>query len=133
MNNCSFVGRLGRDPETKFFQGSENSVTEFSIALDKGKNKDGTDRGAVWLTCKAWNKTGTLIADYFKKGQMIALQGSLDQEDWADKNTGEKRSKHVLLVNRLTFLGKGSDSAGAPPAQQASQAYPEPDYDDFPF
>ena len=131
MNNCSFVGRLGRDPETKFFQ--DSSVTEFSIALDKGKNKDGTDRGAVWLTCKAWNKTGTLIADYFKKGQMIALQGSLDQEDWADKNTGEKRSKHVLLVNRLTFLGKGSDSAGAPPAQQASQACAEPNYDDFPF
>jgi len=133
MNNFSCIGRLGRDPETKFFENS--SVTEFSIALDKGKNKDGTDRGAVWLTCKAWNKTGTLITDHFKKGQMIALQGSLDQEEWADRATGEKRSKHVLVVNRLTFLGKGSDSVGATPAQQGQQPRysQESSYDDIPF
>ena len=107
MNSLNVIGRLAADPQTKYFE-SGSSITEFRIALDKGKDKQGKDLGAVWLSCKAWNKTGILIADYFKKGQMIALQGRLDQEEWEDRNTGDKRSKLLMTVDRLTFLGKAN-------------------------
>lgn len=120
MNTCNVIGRLAAAPETRYFE-SGSSVTQFRIAIDKGKDKQGNDLGAVWLPCKAWNKTGTLIADHFKKGQMIALTGSLDSEEWT-AGTGEKRSKILLKVDRLTFLGR---------SESAPQAEPTGDFGEF--
>jgi single-strand DNA-binding protein len=107
LNVCSFTGRAGRDPETRYFE-SGSMVAEFSIAVDGWKR----DSKPLWLNLKIWGKTAQIAADYIKKGSMIAVSGQLESETWTDKGSGEEKSKIVLNVKELTLLGSRQDGQG---------------------
>jgi len=107
LNVCSFTGRAGRDPETRYFE-SGSMVAEFSIAIDGWKR----DSNPLWLNLKIWGKTAQIAGDYIKKGSMIAVSGSLESETWTDKASGEEKSKIVLNVKELTLLGSKRDDQG---------------------
>ena len=104
LNVCSFTGRAGRDPETRYFE-SGSMVAEFSIAVDGWKR----DSKPLWLNLKIWGKTAQIAADYVKKGSMIAVSGQLESETWTDKGSGEEKSKIILNVKELTLLGSKQD------------------------
>ena len=112
MNSCNCIGRLALDPVARYFE-SGSVVVDFTIAIDKGKDKQGNKLPPVWLPVKAWGKTGELIADGFKKGELIALSGELDMDQWVDTQTNQKRSKLFLNARRLTFT-KSSGGTGEP-------------------
>lgn len=48
------------------------------------------------------------MSNYVQKGGLIGVEGSLRFDEWSDKNTGELRSKPVILVSQLELLGMGS-------------------------
>jgi single-strand DNA-binding protein len=98
------VGNLTRDPETKPVL--DTSVTSLSIAVNrKYKEKESVS----FIDCKAWGKTGEIIAQYLRKGNGISVRGDLVQENWEDKQ-GNKRSKLVVNVTAFDFLPKGGDN-----------------------
>jgi len=98
------VGNLTRDPETKAVL--DTSVTSLSIAVNrKYKEKESVS----FIDCKAWGKTGEIIAQYLRKGNGISVRGDLVQENWEDKQ-GNKRSKLVVNVTAFDFLPKGGDN-----------------------
>ncbi|MFM6248528.1 MAG: single-stranded DNA-binding protein, partial [Dolichospermum sp.] len=57
-----------------------------------------------WLDLEAWNKTADVMSNYVQEGGLIGVEGSLRFDEWSDKNTGELRSKPVILVSRLVHL-----------------------------
>jgi len=120
LNVCSFTGRAGHDPETRYFE-SGSMVAEFSIAIDSWKR----DSNPLWLNLKIWGKTAQIAADYVKKGSMIAVSGSLESETWTDRASGEEKSKIVLSVKELTLLGSKRDDQGG--------GGPGPSEDELPF
>jgi single-strand DNA-binding protein len=98
------VGNLTRDPETKAVL--DTSVTSLSIAVNrKYKEKESVS----FIDCKAWGKTGEIIAQYLRKGNGISVRGDLVQENWEAKD-GTKRSKLVVNVTAFDFLPKGGDN-----------------------
>lgn len=95
------VGRLTNDPEVKYT--SENMcIVNLSVAVDHGK-KNG-EKVASFFNAKAFGKTAELIQQHFHKGDGIGILTEPRQETWDDRTTGQKRSKVVFLVNKLTFL-----------------------------
>lgn len=98
MNSVNIIGRIGRDPETKFTP-SGKGMTKFSIAVDTGF---GDKKATSWFDAIAWEKTSEFVEKYFKKGSKIAISGRLNQETWTDKEGG-KRSKVVIIAERVTF------------------------------
>ncbi len=118
LNVCSFTGRAGRDPETKFFE-SGSAITQLSIAVDGFRR----DSEPLWLNLKIWGKLAQVAGDYVRKGSQIAVSGQLENESWTDKATGERRSKMFLNVRELTLLGSKKDSDdqggwGGPPSDE---------------
>jgi single-strand DNA-binding protein len=107
LNVCSFTGRAGRDPETRYFE-SGSMVAEFSIAVDGWKR----DSKPLWLNLKIWGKTAEVAANYVRKGSMVAVSGSLESETWTDRASGEEKSKMVLNVKELTLLDSRRDDQG---------------------
>jgi len=108
LNYVSLIGRLTRDPETKVV-GTHN-ICEISIAFDIGF---GEKKKVAFIEVKAWNKTSEFINNSFKKGDEILIQGYLDYETWEDKETGKKRSKHLIVCDKCSFVGfknKNSES-----------------------
>jgi single-strand DNA-binding protein len=98
MNIVCLIGRIGQDPELKYFESGKVNV-KFTLAV-KGKKKDDT----VWLNIEAWDKTAELIGEYFKKGSQIGIQGRLQVDTW--EKDGEKKSKTVIIAEQIDFLDK---------------------------
>lgn len=122
MNNVSLIGNLTRDPELRHFP-SGDAVVNFSLALnDVWKDKDGNKQEkAHFVECKMFGKRAEVISQYCKQGDKLAVTGSLDQENWEDKNGGGKRSKLTVKVMDFDFLTKKGDGGGQ---RQSSEESP---------
>jgi len=135
MNTVNIIARLTREPEVKFTPNGKQ-ITTFSIAYDMGF---GENKRACFLDCKLWGDRGENFVKYVKKGHAVALTGALDMESWQDKQSQQKRSKHVLDVRDFTLLSnkrEGENEEGpatrqARPAPQPARRPPPRQDDDF--
>lgn len=122
MNNCTFTGRLTKDPELKTTQ-SGKKYLRFCLAVDGIKDKDG-NKTADFVDCIAWNKSGEIIAQYARKGSKLGISGRLHTTTY-DKD-GEKRKSVDVVVNEFELLdSKLKDQAEQPqelPQEQPDQA-----------
>lgn len=114
MNVIALAGRCGRDPELKYFE-SGSVVANLSLAVNGVKKGDDAD----WFELKIWGKGAQIAGDYVKKGSQIAVTGRMSAERWVDKNTGEKRQKYVVNVDRLSLLGSKGQQEGADQTEEA--------------
>lgn len=124
---ASGLVRVITDPEARYFE-SGTSVVKFFGGLSEGKDKDG-EYIKNGIDVEAWNKTGQVIMDYAPKGSVIHVSGNVVREEWMDRETGAKRSKHVLKASRVELLSKNStpSSSTASPFDNSSED------DDIPF
>jgi single-strand DNA-binding protein len=119
VNKVIMIGRLTRDPETRTFSNG-GKVANFGFAVNnrrKNQQSGQWEDYPMFIDCKAFNrgefgKTADLIEQYLHKGNQAYLEGRLDLEQWDDKTTGAKRSKHVLLVDNVQFLEPRQDGGG---------------------
>ena len=118
MNSCNLIGRLGRDPETRYTAGGK-AVTNFTVAVDDGF---GENKTTSWITVVAWEKTAELAQQYLAKGSQVAVEGRLKQRTWNDKE-GAKHTVLEVVANRLDFLTKIEKRA-------SSQSEPAPEISD---
>lgn len=103
MNIVCLVGRLCADPELKQTPNGL-SVTSFSIAVQSSsKNQDGSYK-TDFINCVAWRNTAEFITKYFRKGQNIGLNGSIQTRQYQDKDTGKNRTAFEVLVNNTYFV-----------------------------
>jgi single stranded DNA-binding protein len=105
FNQFTGIGTLTRDVEIR--QAGQTSVGNVSLAInEKYTTKSGEKREDVlFLECVLWGKTAELAGQYLAKGKQVLFSGRLKQENWEDKATGQKRSKVVLNVDDMQFLG----------------------------
>ena len=122
MNNVSLMGRLTADPELKQTYNGV-SVLSFCIAVDRPCSKDGNQQ-ADFINIVAWRQTAEFISRYFTKGQMIALEGSIQTRSYEDRQ-GNKRTAFEVVVDQAHFCGSKNESTGARPMVQ-QPSYPAP-------
>ncbi len=110
MNVVILVGRLTADPELKTSPGGKN-YCKFSVAVDRGYVKAGEERKADFINCTAWDKTAEFVSNYFEKGKWIAVEGSLRQDNYTNRD-GVKMYSYNVNVNSVSFVGdkKSGDS-----------------------
>ena len=104
MNLVILMGRLTADPELKSTQNGK-SVVSFSIAVERNFKKD-SERQSDFFNCVAWSHTAEFISKYFVKGQMIAIQGELRNEEYT--KDGQKRYYTKIYVTNPYFCGSKS-------------------------
>ena len=113
MNSICLMGRLTGDPELKTTQ-SGVSVTSFSVAVDRAYRSKDQERQTDFINCVAWRNTAEFISRYFRKGQRIALQGSLQSRKYT-ANDGSQRTVYEVVVDNAFFCeAKGGNAGGAP-------------------
>ena len=103
MNACILMGRMTFDPELKKTP-SGVSVTTFTVAVNRSYVKQGEERQSDFIECVAWRNTADFICKYFRKGQMIAVQGSIQTRSYQDKQ-GNKRKAVEVYVDKADFCG----------------------------
>ena len=104
MNVVMLMGRMTRDPELKYTSGGK-AYANFTLAVQKTKDD------AEFIDCVAWEKTAETIAEYFRKGRKILLQGRLNVSSY--EQNGEKRKSTKVVVNSFEFVeSSGSSNNG---------------------
>lgn len=129
MNNVVLKGRLTKDVDLRYTQGSEpKAFCMFSVAVNRLKEGE-----CDFINCKAWGKTAEFLGKYFKKGQEVVLQGRIEV---STQNTdGVNKTFVNVVAERVEFCGSKADNAGGSNDNQSAgftQTTDEED-DDLPF
>lgn len=133
MNQCVIIGNLVSDPELRQTQ-SGKSVVKFTVAVNNGKDADGNDRPADFITCQAWEKRADFVAKWWKKGKPIALTGAFKTDKYQDKNHDDvTHYNSYILVNNVEFVGKSDGNNTQAASQQSTAPAEEITTDDLPF
>ncbi|MBK8824215.1 MAG: single-stranded DNA-binding protein [Anaerolineales bacterium] len=105
LNRVQLIGRLGRDPESKFTP-TGKKVTQFSLAVSNHwKDKNGeTKESTEWVNIEAWGRLGEVCQEYLKKGSLIFIEGRLKTDKYEEK--GETRYFTKIVAQTLQFLDK---------------------------
>src|SRR6478609_7040772 len=104
MNIVIIRGNLTRDPELRFTP-KGTAVCGCAVAVNETwTDAEGQKHENVhFFDFDAWGRTAETIGQYFRKGKPILIQGKLKQESWDDKQTGQKRTKIKITVERFEF------------------------------
>lgn len=138
VNKVILVGRLGRDPETRYTS-SGQAVCNFTLATDESfRDRNGErQQRTEWHRIVMWGKLAEIGQQYLKKGKLIYIEGRLQTRQWDDKE-GNKRTTTEIVANVMRMLGGRAEGAPAAEAEAASagaddQAQPEINDEDLPF
>lgn len=136
LNQIILMGRLTKEPETKFIQEGTTSVTRFSIAVERDYKAESEERPKTdFLNCVAWGKTGEFIAKYFTKGSLIALTGSVETGSYTNQE-GKKVYTTEVRVNKVYFTGEKREDSADRPVPASSDGFmsiPDGIENDLPF
>ena len=101
FNLVVLTGRLAADPELKTTQ-SGVSVTSFCIAVQR-RYKSGEDPITDFINVVAWRSSAEFVSKYFKKGNMIGIEGSIQTRKYQDKD-GNNRTAFEVVANNVQFV-----------------------------
>ena len=130
INSVVLMGRLTYEPELKTTT-SGRSVIRFQMAVDRNYQSQGQERQADFIDVVAWRQTAEFISRYFHKGSMIAVEGSIQTNNFTDRD-GNKRKSVEVVANQVSFCGSKAETQGANPAfSQPAPSYSTADNSDF--
>jgi single-strand DNA-binding protein len=122
VNKVILVGRLGRDPETRYTGGGQ-AVANFSVATDESyKDKNGErQKRTEWHKIVVWGKQAEIAQQYLKKGSLIFIEGRIQSREWQDKE-GQKRTSFEIVASNFRMLGGRSEGAAAAGASAGARS-----------
>lgn len=109
LNRVLLVGRLTRDPETRYTT-SGTAVASFAIAVNRRRGRDQEE--VAYIDCEAWERQAEFVQQWFQKGKAILVEGRLKQDRWEDKTSGQSRSKLIVVCERASFVGGREEGGG---------------------
>jgi single-strand DNA-binding protein len=153
FNKVILAGNLTRDPELRYTP-KGMAVVKMGMAINRTwKSESGESKEEVtFVDIDAWGRQAEVIAQYFRKGRPILIEGRLKLDTWEDKNTHQKQSKLKVVLESFSFIDtKGAEGAASPatspaageaarrpaappkPAAAPPDGEPPPEEDDVPF
>jgi len=153
FNKVILAGNLTRDPEVRYTP-KGLAIAKLGIAVNRTwKNEAGeTKEEVTFVDVDSFGRQAEVIAQYFRKGRSILIEGRLKLDQWDDKQSGQKRSKLGVVLEGFSFLDSnrtdGADAPGAGgsgrprptsapastgPAGNAPEAEGPPEEDEVPF
>lgn len=105
LNRVQLIGRLGRDPETRFTP-TGKKVAHFSLAVsNRWRSKEGEmNESTEWVNIEAWERLGEVCQEFLKKGSLVYLEGRLKTDKYEEN--GEPRYFTKVVVSALEFLDR---------------------------
>ena len=112
-NKVILMGNLTRDPEVRYTS-SGTAIAKLGIAINRyWSNKDGLEQEEpTFVDEDAYGRQAETIGQYLKKGRPIMVEGRLKLDQWDDKQTGQKRSKLGVVLDRFEYIDTRSEGGG---------------------
>jgi single-strand DNA-binding protein len=132
VNKVILVGRLGKDPETRYMTSGE-AVTNCTLATSENwKDKNGEKQERTeWHNLVFYRRLAEIAGEYLKKGSQIYVEGKIQTRKWQDKE-GKDRYTTEIIVSEMQMLGSKSGGSSSfevvdkPAAATPATASPAP-------
>lgn len=123
MNKVVLIGRLTRDPEVRYSQGSNpTAIARYSLAVDRRFKKEG-EPNADFINCVTFGRSAEFTEKYFKQGTKVAVSGRIQTGSYTDRD-GRKIYTTDIVVEEQEFAGGKGDSSNT--NNTASEPTPQP-------
>lgn len=106
MNKVIITGRLTKDPETRYTPESQMAVTSFNLALNRGKDKNGNDRGADFPRVVVFGRQAENCQKYLAKGRLVLIEGHIHTGSYKNRDGNTVYTTDVN-ADRVEFLEWG--------------------------
>ena len=139
LNKAILMGRLTRDPELRYTQGNL-PVVRFTVAVERNRAAQGQEKQTDFIDIVAWRKTAEFVSQWFTKGMMIIVEGSIQSRRWQDKE-GNNRTTIEVVASAVQFgetkksresntgYQGGYQDSYSPAPQQTQASGPAPSFD----
>ena len=124
MNKVELIGRLTKDPEIRTTS-NQVAFCNFTLAVDRSFKDSNGQRQADFINCVAWRQTATFIQKYFRKGNRLAVIGSIQTRSYEDKN-GQKVFVTEVVADEAEFVESQSTPAQSEAPTPAQSEAPTP-------
>lgn len=125
MNITLLKGNLARDPELRTVNtaGKQTSVVNFTVAVSREytKNSGEKDKITSFINCEAWDSGAEVIAESFRKGDLVMIEGSLRNDSW--EKDGVKHSTLKVRVNNFSKITRLSRQNKSEESEQEAVAF----------
>lgn len=130
MNKAILMGRLTKDPETRYMQTNNIQVTSFTLAVNRRFTKDG-EQQADFINIVAWNKTAEFVSKYFRKGQQVGVMGRIQTRNYDD----DKGIKHYIteVIAEEVYFADSKKEGQADTTLDTTNDFEISSSDDLPF
>lgn len=128
FNKIVLVGHLSRDIELRYAQ-SGTAIANTAIATSRkftvnGERKEET----CFVDITFFGRSGEVANQYLRKGSKILVEGRLKFDQWVDEQSGQKRSKHSVIVETMQMLDNKRDNDDQPYQMPEAEYQQHPDY-----
>ena len=114
MNKVILMGRLTRDPDVRYTQGSEPmAVARYTLAVDRRFSRDKEKGEADFISCVAFGRTGEFAEKYLKKGTKIAVAGRIQTGSYVNKDGVKVYTTDVVVEEHEFAESKAGSSASS--------------------
>ena len=138
LNRVILMGRLTAEPDYRTTQ-SGATFARFTLAVERDFSGQGAERKTDFLDVVVWRNTADFVSKYFHKGQLVAVQGSIQVSSYTDRE-GNKRRSWDIVADQVYFAEGRRDGGNQqnnydysrydrmtpPPAQNQQPSYSEP-------
>ena len=128
LNQCTFIGRLGKDPETRYLANGD-AATNFSIAVGESwKDKQGQKQERTeWVNVSCFGRIAEICGEYLRKGSKVMVSGKMKTDKWQDQSGNDRYTTKIMLrdMNMLDSRTEGQPAQQQQPQQQSQQHAPQ--------
>ena len=107
MNSAVLIGRVGQDPEIKYFENGKSRTT-FSIAVDRWNAKT-KQKESDWFNIQMWDKKGESAAEWIKKGSTVGIEGKIIVSKWQAPD-GETVERYLINATDYSFASSKKET-----------------------
>lgn len=132
MNSVNLVGRLTRDPETRYTAGDNPmAIARFTVACDRKIKKEG-EQSADFISCIAFGKTAEFIERYFFKGMKIGILGHIQTGSYKNKDDVTVYTTEIVC-DQVEFVESKGNGNNSTPANDKFMNIPDNIDEELPF
>ena len=129
MNKVFLIGRMTSEPELRYTD-SQVAVLRFNIAIDRGRDKNGNDKGADFPSVLAFGRTAENLSKFVGKGNRVAIDGRIQTGKYTKQN-GDTVYTTDVIADRVEFIDW--KESGTKPDNRAPEGFEAISDDDVPF
>ena len=108
LNSYQCLGNIGKELKFKEGEDGKQSVLDFSVAVQRGKDKYGNQKEPYWAQIKAFSKQAEIINEYYKPGSEILITDSEPIQETREKDDGTKAYYNYYIIRQFSFTKSNS-------------------------